>query len=697
MLFLQSAARGDAKKCGELLTADGLRNLDVNTADYDQRTALHVAAAEGHVDVVSFLLSEGAVSNCKDRWGKTPLDDALFFGHESVVMILRAHGAVLGSPMADSVAKLCEAAKQNNVVLIKRLVLCGVNVNQSDYDSRTPLHIAAAEGNLEAAKVLLLLGSEPLMKDRWASTPLNDAQKAGHEQVAKFLSYYSGDHTIPPVSPSSSSSSSSSSSRPQLRHGVSSPQFRHSSSSSRSKSSTVIGQAAAAAAAAASPLSISPPSPLSLSSSSSVLNTPSPSNSPPTSPKLTSQSPSSTGAPSVAITPPPASISPPVSPRKAGEDRSSRPPNRSKRKESSSRRTSCDSQRTSQERPTSQDLAVPPPASPSSSAEPVSPRKTCATSSSSVEPTESPTSDGGPETGAGSGNTDDPMDIEYSELAFEREISHGSFGVVFFGRWNGQEVAIKEIRSTSADEQQEKIMILQLRREIASLNRIQHPNVVRFIGACFVPPKVALVTEFIKGDTLLAYLKNFAKTPKGRGELLSHAIQIGLQIAKGMAHAHMLQIVHRDLKSPNIMIEQDTNRVVIIDFGSARVVHASDSHMTKGVGSFRWIAPELFLSSQYNEKVDVFSFGVILWEILHPGQIPLAHYTPVEAAYAAAQRKVRPAVSAPLSSAFTKLLRACWHQESKNRPSFASLVEIFETRTVSLMKPPKTGLKRLLS
>ena len=288
------------------------------------------------------------------------------------------------------------------------------------------------------------------------------------------------------------------------------------------------------------------------------------------------------------------------------------------------------------------------------------------------------------------------FEIQFSELLFREEISHGSFGVVHLGEWKGQEVAIKEIRTSSKDERMQRIMILQLRREIASLNRIQHPNIVRLIGAAFVPPKVALVTEFIKGKTLLDFLRAFAEGTPDRGQILETAIKVSLQISWGMSFAHSLQIIHRDLKSPNVMIEADTSRVVIIDFGSARVVHSRDSHMTKGVGSFRWIAPELFQSSLYNEKVDVYSFGVMLWECLHPGSIPLPHYSPIEAAYAAAHRKVRPQVTIALPSAFGKLLRACWSHDPKHRPSFQAITDILENQTASLLKTPKSSSMRTL-
>lgn len=299
-----------------------------------------------------------------------------------------------------------------------------------------------------------------------------------------------------------------------------------------------------------------------------------------------------------------------------------------------------------------------------------------------------------------SGGTPDleSLDIEYSELQFQRELSRGAFGVVFLGKHQSRVVAIKEIHGDGSDEQQRLIMILQLRREIAALSTLQHPNIVRLYGVCFSPPKVALVTEFIRGHTLFGYLKTYAATPHETREIVCQALEFALQLCRAIGHIHSLHIVHRDLKSMNVMVEDDTLRLVVIDFGSARVTRLHESELTAGCGSFRWMAPELFKSAQYTEKVDVFAFGIMLWELLHPGNLPLAHYPPAGAASAMAFRGLRPMITTPLAPRLSKLLRSCWAGSPCDRPSFTEIEETLINDAAPLRSPltKKSSLLKFL-
>ena len=576
---------GNASACKELLEIFG---VDVNSADYDRRTALHIAAADGNVQLTQLLLERGASVGQTDRWGRTAQDDALYFKHDDVLAVLREHGASVEEQTSQLTATLLEAARSNDCDEIKRIVYAGINVNICDYDQRTALHIAAGAGSLSAVKLLMLLGAEPRRGDKWGNIPLDDAKAGGHTAVIHFLQYYSRDHNTAATASSNVASTSS----------------NVASTSSKTTSIPPLGTRRAA-------------------------------------------SPDSTGREQEV----PSGSEETSLDGKSGKE--SKDPKaldeKSKHKKPHHRPTDSFS---------AEDLEL---------------------ISSKIDEVTSATLE----------LELDKFDIAYESLQFERELSHGAFGVVSLGRFKGQQVAIKEIRSTAEDEQHQLVMILQLRREIASLSRIAHPNIVKLLGVSFSPPKVALVTEFIPGSTLMGHLKRYSQTSPTRESIVAQAIDFGCQIARGMAFSHRLHVVHRDLKSPNVMIEENTRRVVIIDFGSARVSHIYESHMTAGVGSFRWIAPELFQSSQYNEKVDVYSFAIMLWELLHPGQIPLAHYSPVEAAIAAAHRAVRPQITLPLSRKFLRLLRSCWSASPADRPAFRDIVKVFETKAEKLAKEPQ--------
>ena len=178
--------------CGELreLMADG---ADVNGGDYDRRTALHLGAAEGHLDVVDFLIAHGADVNAQDRWrGHT--SERCASDHQNVVELLKSHGARdsvteqrASVTEADVTSRLCDAARRGDVESLRRLVAAGAEVTRSDYDDRTPLHLGAAEGHVQVVEYLIARGAEVNAFDRWRGTPLRDAEDGGHSTVVQLL------------------------------------------------------------------------------------------------------------------------------------------------------------------------------------------------------------------------------------------------------------------------------------------------------------------------------------------------------------------------------------------------------------------------------------------------------------------------------------------------------------------------------
>ena len=168
--------------------------LDQDKGDYDKRTALHLAASEGAFDAVVCLVEElGAKVSPVDRWGGTPLDDAVREGHTKVSEYLRSHGAqrgrssVLGA--ANPAADVCSAAATNDLERLRFLSsLPGLLTDKGDYDKRTALHLAASEGAFDAVVCLVEeLGAKVSPVDRWGGTPLDDAVREGHTKVSEYL------------------------------------------------------------------------------------------------------------------------------------------------------------------------------------------------------------------------------------------------------------------------------------------------------------------------------------------------------------------------------------------------------------------------------------------------------------------------------------------------------------------------------
>lgn len=198
--IIWAASKGDIGAMQKQL----VRGLDVNARDYDGRSALHLAAAEGRTKAVRFLLEHNARPNAEDRWGGTPLGDARRHGHSEAEAVLLEYGAtdqdgrsdeVLESGTADlaasdtsvSTIEMIYAASRGDLRGMQRLIARGIAADGADYDLRTPLHLAAAEGHLTAVRWLVCQGADLDARDRWGGTPLDDARRHRREDVVQFL------------------------------------------------------------------------------------------------------------------------------------------------------------------------------------------------------------------------------------------------------------------------------------------------------------------------------------------------------------------------------------------------------------------------------------------------------------------------------------------------------------------------------
>lgn len=149
----------------------------VNFRDYDRRTALHIAASEGQLDICQLLVEKGAKINRVDRWGGSPLDDAHRHRNVEVVKFLREQGAKFGS--TSQATNFITAASEGDMEEVQAFLDFGsIDLNQGDYDRRTALHLAAGEGHLEVVRMLCEAGADVNVEDRWKHRPLDDARNA---------------------------------------------------------------------------------------------------------------------------------------------------------------------------------------------------------------------------------------------------------------------------------------------------------------------------------------------------------------------------------------------------------------------------------------------------------------------------------------------------------------------------------------
>ncbi|MQL80308.1 hypothetical protein Taro_012770 [Colocasia esculenta] len=222
-------------------------------------------------------------------------------------------------------------------------------------------------------------------------------------------------------------------------------------------------------------------------------------------------------------------------------------------------------------------------------------------------------------------------EIDPSELDFSTSniIGKGSFGEILKACWRGTPVAVKRILPSLSDD---RLVTQDFRHEVNLLVKLRHPNIVQFLGAVTERKPLMLITEYLRGGDLHQYLKE-----KGSLNPLT-AINFALDIARGMAYLHNEPnvIIHRDLKPRNVLlVNANADHLKVGDFGLSKLIRVQNSHdvykMTGETGSYRYMAPEVFKHRRYDKKVDVFSFAMILYEMLE-GDPPLSNYEPYEAA-----------------------------------------------------------------
>ncbi|KAG9454332.1 hypothetical protein H6P81_007236 [Aristolochia fimbriata] len=209
--------------------------------------------------------------------------------------------------------------------------------------------------------------------------------------------------------------------------------------------------------------------------------------------------------------------------------------------------------------------------------------------------------------------------LDFEELATatnnfcnENKIGKGGFGPVYQGKLqDGQEVAVKRLSRTS------KQGIEEFKNEVAVISKLQHRNLVRLLGCCIEGEETLLIYEYMQKRSLDAILFDDAKKAQLDWPTRFHIIE---GIARGLLYLHRdsrLRIIHRDLKASNILLDQQMNPK-ISDFGLARIFGGDETlaSTNRVMGTFGYMAPEYALGGQFSEKSDIFSFGVLVLEIV---------------------------------------------------------------------------------
>ncbi|CAK4629352.1 unnamed protein product, partial [Aphanomyces euteiches] len=198
--------------------------------------------------------------------------------------------------------------------------------------------------------------------------------------------------------------------------------------------------------------------------------------------------------------------------------------------------------------------------------------------------------------------------VTWNEVHLVKMLAQGAYGEVWLGEYLGGKIAVKRLLPTKTTKQDLQKFIY----EIHLVSKIDCPYVVQFLGVTWSKlSDMMLLTEFMDGGDLRQVLE--ANNTK-RSFTWTHKIHCALNIAEALVFLHSMDpiVIHRDLKSRNVLLDADFN-AKITDFGIAREV--DETTLTAGIGTYRWMAPEVLVDGHYSESADMFSFGVILSEL----------------------------------------------------------------------------------
>uniref|UniRef100_A0A251VL92 Protein kinase domain-containing protein n=1 Tax=Helianthus annuus TaxID=4232 RepID=A0A251VL92_HELAN len=269
--------------------------------------------------------------------------------------------------------------------------------------------------------------------------------------------------------------------------------------------------------------------------------------------------------------------------------------------------------------------------------------------------------------------------VDLSKLFLGSRFAHGAHSQLYHGMYKDETVAVKILRVRDEDENTELGTRLesQFIREVALLSCLHHQNVIKFIAAGRQPRVFCVITEYLSKGSLRAYLHKLEDNNVEDKGILSFEmiVKMALDIARGMEYVHSQGVIHRDLKPENILVTQDF-QLKIADFGVSCEEGYCDV-VSDDPGTYRWMAPEMIKKKPHDRKVDVYGFGLILWEMV-AGAIPYKDMTSIQAAFAVMHKSLRPTIPPKCPPAMKTLIQLCWSPDPRKRPEFLKVVKVLE-------------------
>lgn len=292
-------------------------------------------------------------------------------------------------------------------------------------------------------------------------------------------------------------------------------------------------------------------------------------------------------------------------------------------------------------------------------------------------------------------HVEEEWQIDLAKLDIRNVIAHGTYGTVYKGTYDGLDVAVKVLdwgEDGIATEEETRILRDSFQKEVAVWHKLDHPNVTKFVGASMgtsnlkipmqsnstddhnsLPSRACcVVVEYLPGGTLKRFLiRNYRKKLA-----FKVVIELALDLSRGLSYLHSKKIVHRDVKSENMLL--NANRTLkMADFGVARVEAQNPRDMTGETGTLGYMAPEVLDGKPYNRKCDVYSFGICLWEI-YCCDMPYPDLSFADLSSAVVNQNLRPEIPRCCPGALASVMRTCWDANPDKRPEMDEVVRLLE-------------------
>uniref|UniRef100_A0A8C2XQT6 mitogen-activated protein kinase kinase kinase n=1 Tax=Cyclopterus lumpus TaxID=8103 RepID=A0A8C2XQT6_CYCLU len=262
---------------------------------------------------------------------------------------------------------------------------------------------------------------------------------------------------------------------------------------------------------------------------------------------------------------------------------------------------------------------------------------------------------------------EESWEVPFEEISDLQWVGSGAQGAVFLGKFHGNDVAVKKVRDIKET-------------EIKHLRKLKHPNIITFKGVCTQAPCYCILMEYCAQGQLYEVLRGCRKiTP-------SLLVDWSMGIAGGMNYLHLHKIIHRDLKSPNMLITHD-DLVKISDFGTSKELSDKSTKMSFA-GTVAWMAPEVIRNEPVSEKVDIWSFGVVLWEML-TGEVPYKDVDSSAIIWGVGNNSLQLPIPESCPDGFKILLRQCWNCKPRNRPSFRQILLHLDIASADVLSTPQ--------